>query len=86
MLNQYGRTQWANKIEDDLFFLNKGDLYGAERFLTYFGGMGSLSDIVFCEDNGDLISRSMESKVNEEFLRQTSNARHLAAEITNNAD
>jgi len=41
ILRKHGEDSWAGRIEDDLYFVAQGDAYGAQRFLSYFGGMGS---------------------------------------------
>jgi hypothetical protein len=82
LLRRFDERHWSTKIEDDLFFLRKGDIYGAKRFLTYFGGMGSLNDVWLCAANGHSVSDEMEQKVNTEFDALKSQAWALANEIT----
>ncbi len=48
LLKKYGEPSWASGIEGDLYFVLREDAYGAKRFLSYFGGMGSLNDLVLC--------------------------------------
>jgi len=73
-----GEDRWANVIEDDLFFLRKGDAYGARRFLTYFGGMGSLNDLILCPENGHKVAKAEVSRVNDEIEALLSRAYDLA--------
>ena len=44
VLADSGDTFWSGAIGNDLALLRKGDAYGAERFLTYFGGMYFTAD------------------------------------------
>lgn len=69
LLKRSGELHWWNLIDGDLFFLRKEDLYGAERFFTYFGGMGSLNDLWLCQANGHSIPIESERVVSEEFQR-----------------
>jgi hypothetical protein len=69
---------WAAKIDDDLFFLRKNDAYCAQRFLTYFGGMGSLQDLTICSENGHPVSPGEASEVNQRFVVLLTQAYGLA--------
>ncbi len=85
ILERYGETSWARRLDDDLFFLRQGDAYGATRFLGYFGGMSSLSDIVLCRQNGHPVAPDAEAEVNERLRRITSHAYDLARQISRDA-
>ena len=77
-LRTYGEHQWSPKIEDDLHFIRKGDAFGAQRFLGYFGGMGSLNDVWLCKVNGHTVPAGVESRVNSELDQLKSVAWQLA--------
>ena len=81
-LKKFNEQHWSKLIEDDLHFLRKGDDYGAKRFLTYFGGMGSLNDVWLCSANGHTVADEKQQQVNAEFDALKSQAWSLACEIT----
>jgi len=85
ILKRYGEMNWSKRIADDLQFLRRGDAYGAKRFLTYFGGMGSISDLWLCEMNGHPVPKSRESAVNAEFHALRERAWQLATQAERNA-
>jgi hypothetical protein len=78
MLNLYRATPWAAKIEDDIRLLERGDNHGAERFLSYFGGMGSLNDVWLCEENGHTVPKSAEKQINDQLEKLKTQAWELA--------
>jgi hypothetical protein len=77
-LRASGETFWSLRIEDDLHFIRQGDAYGASRFLTYFGGMGSLNDLILCPENGHKVAKADVSRLNEEVRGLLSCAYQLA--------
>jgi hypothetical protein len=81
LLRRYGEVGWASKIDDDLFFVRKADPYGAKRFQTYFGGMGSLNDLVLCRANGHPVAPSEEAELNARLETMLSGAYRLAGEF-----
>ena len=83
-LRQFEEQHWSEMIENDLFFLRKGDLYGARRFLGYFGGMGSFNDLWLCEANGHAVPDDVQQRVNAELDRLKSRAWALANEAASN--
>jgi hypothetical protein len=78
VLSRCGETFWSKKIANDLALLRRGDVYGAERFLTYFGGMGSINDVWLCEINGHSVPKERESEANAEFHALRERAWRLA--------
>ena len=82
LLRRYGEVDWASKIDDDLFFVRKSDSYGANRFLTYFGGMGSLNDIFLCNANGHPVAPSEEADLNARLEVLLGRAHRLASEFS----
>ena len=81
-LRSSGETFWATRIEDDLHFIREGDAYGARRFLSYFGGMGSLNDLVICPENGHAVAKADVARVNDEVRAQLSSAYKLAQSVS----
>jgi hypothetical protein len=86
VLTSCGETYWAAKLRGDLALLQRGDVYGAERFLTYFGGMGSINDVWLCEMNGHSVTRAREKETNEQFHALRERAWQLAQEAVVNAE
>ena len=54
MLNVHGQAHWAAKAAACLTSVEKSDAYGVHRFLSFFGGMGSLNDVVLSRDDSKL--------------------------------
>ena len=78
VLRRYGENKWAARLEEDLFFIRKRDAYGAKRFRTHFGGMGSLQDLIVCPENGHAIAPENVANVNGELTTLLSKAYELA--------
>ncbi len=85
LLESIGEGGWANRVRDDIHFLNRGELYGAQRFLTYFGGMGSLNDLKICRENGHDIELESEQSINEELIQLLDKAYGLATDAIQGA-
>ena len=81
LLRRYGEIDWASKIDDDIYFVRKSDPYGAKRFLTYFGGMGALDDLVLCRANGHPVAPAEEPELNARLLSALGRAHRLASEF-----
>lgn len=73
------------KIRDDLALLRNGDVHGAERFLGYFGGMGSINDIWLCKLNGHSVAKERENEINAEFHALRGRAWQVAKAVVENA-
>jgi hypothetical protein len=84
-LRASGESFWSQRIEDDLHFIKQGDAYGANRFLTYFGGMGSLNDLVLCPENGHKVAAADVSRLNDEVRHLLSRAYELAQNFRGSA-
>ena len=81
LLRRYGEIDWASKIDDDIYFVRKSDPYGARRFLTYFGGMGSLNDVILCGRNGHPVAPAEEAELNARLEAALGRAHRLAADF-----
>jgi flagellar motor switch protein FliN/FliY len=51
LLSEHGEVHWAAKIVACLSSVERSDAHGLYRFLSFFGGMGSLNDVVLSRDN-----------------------------------
>src|ERR1700692_4794798 len=77
-LSGYGETHWSGWIAGDASRLRRGDLYGITHFLSAFGGMGSLNDLIICRQNGHRITEAETTAANEKLSQALSDARGLA--------
>jgi|SRR5215475_5407071 len=84
-LRAHGEHHWGSRIEDDLHLVRKGDVFGAQRFLGYFGGMGSLNDVWLCKLNEHTVPEGAESRINRELDRLKSTAWQLASSVATKA-
>src|SRR5262249_9222640 len=64
LLRRYGKTMWADWLEQDRARIQNGDRYGVEHVLQAFGGMGSLNDVVIGPANRDPIADDQIASVN----------------------
>ena len=85
LLRRYGEKNWSRKIEGDLRLLRQDDGYGAKRFLSHYGGMGSFNDLWLCALNGHSVPKDSESAANAELQALSTRAWQLAKEIERNA-
>lgn len=49
-LEQHGEDSWSARVGRAADSVSRSDSYGLERFLSFFGGMGSLDDLVLHRD------------------------------------
>ena len=54
LLAEYDQTQWAAKVASCLASVERSDAQGLQRFLSFFGGMGSLNDVLLCRDGAPI--------------------------------
>ncbi len=80
-LERLGEAHWAGWIARDIDLLELSDFYGIEHFLSAFGGMGSLNDLVIHPLNGHTCSEAEVESVNARLRAELSDAHALAAEI-----
>jgi len=67
LLGDVGETRWEAWIARDLILVESLDAYGLEHFLSAFGGMGSINDLVIHSINGHQIAPSDVNAVNEKL-------------------
>lgn len=71
LLKTHNERQWAFRLEGDLERLLEGDLSTLEHLLSAYGGMGSLSDLYLCPENGHKSSSTEQQQVNLKLQRLT---------------
>ena len=67
-LRQHDASFWANHVAQSLGWIENSDAYGLARFLSLFGGMGSLNDLVL--QRGDDVLSAENDRLHE-LLRRT---------------
>lgn len=82
LLKQVGESFWSEKLEQAAA---GGDQFSAEAILSWFGGMGSFTDLVISPLNGHAVGPSDGARMNVRLreLRSTifEEARHLDGDI-----
>jgi hypothetical protein len=51
LLRDAGHRSWADWLAKDVAWLRRGDAHGLTHFLSAFGGMGSLNDVLLAGPN-----------------------------------
>jgi hypothetical protein len=74
-LRKHDEAGWADEVDRCAGWVDQSDAYGLTRFLSLFGGMGSLNDVVLYRDGAPLRHE------NEELDRLSSNAFRLATDL-----
>lgn len=54
LLRKANQGHWANVLEECQRHIRQADFYGVEKFLSLFGGMGSLNDLMIPVAGGGL--------------------------------
>jgi hypothetical protein len=85
LLREHGEERWASWLHSDCDRLQRGDFTGIKHFLSAFGGMGSLGDLILDPGNGHRISHSDVESVNARLRARLSRAYDLATEISREA-
>jgi hypothetical protein len=76
LLSEHGEVHWAEQITRCLLSIERSDAFGLHRFLSLFGGMGSLNDILFLR-NGTLLTSE-----NEELHRLLGRAWEIGSRLS----
>ncbi|CAM3123250.1 DUF6966 domain-containing protein [Asticcacaulis taihuensis] len=50
LLFEQGINTWAARLKQAADNIEKSDAYGLQQFLSMFGGMGSLNDLILSQD------------------------------------
>jgi hypothetical protein len=81
----HSEPSWGDWIARDAVLVRRGDGRGVTHFLSAFGGMGSLNDLLFDQENGNAASEPEAKALNERFeelrdraWRQAITLRHAA--------
>ncbi|WP_158903598.1 hypothetical protein [Burkholderia sp. L27(2015)] len=67
LLGDVGEARWEDWIARDLMLVESLDAYGLEHFLSAFGGMGSINDLIIHPINGHQIAPSDVNATNEKL-------------------
>jgi hypothetical protein len=67
LLGNVGAARWEAWIARDLMLVESLDAYGLEHFLSAFGGIGSLNDLITHPINGHQIAPSDVPATNEKL-------------------
>jgi hypothetical protein len=60
LLNEHDDAHWATQVASCLTIVERSDAYGVHRFLSFFGGMGSLNDSAEGDKLNALLSQAYE--------------------------
>jgi hypothetical protein len=86
LLADHSEPQWAAWIANDRDKILRGDGYGVIHVLTAFGGMGSLSDLVFDPLNGNVGVHENAGAVNDRFQALKDDVLVLASRLRRDAE
>jgi hypothetical protein len=68
LLKSVGETHWRGKIQTALKRIDAAsDHYVAKEILSWYGGMGSISDLIISPVNEHRVRDTEEERVNEEL-------------------
>lgn len=81
LLERHGARRWAAWIRKDVAAIRRGEGRGVDHFLSAFGGMGSLNDLIICPENGHRIARDDVERVNRRLAEARSRAHALASAL-----
>jgi hypothetical protein len=84
LLTEVGETHWRAWIARDLSLIEQLDAYGLDHFLSAFGGMGSINDLVIHPMNGHHVGRESVDAVNQELGQLLGDANALAKNLRAN--
>lgn len=80
-LADHSESSWAEWTSKDAAWTRRGDGYGVTHFLSAFGGMGSLDDVVFDPRNGNAASMAEAEGLNQAFDELRGRAWRLASAL-----
>jgi hypothetical protein len=81
LLERANERGWAFRLRGDLERIDDDDGSGIDHLLSAYGGMGSLSDLYLCAQNGHSVSANDVTSVNEKLNALTSKLWELAREL-----
>jgi hypothetical protein len=80
-LVERGEVRWADRVGRDASLVRAGDARGVIDFRSMFGGMGSLSDLVFSPVNGNAATEVEAVVLNDQVERLRTRAWTLAEHL-----
>ena len=86
LLRRVGEDRWADRIAADRQAIERGDRHGLDHFLSAFGGMGSLNDLIIHPLNGHDVGANDAEAVNELLSRLLGEAWGDAKAMRNELD
>ena len=86
LLSTANEKHWSQQITKAKSRIQRSDFSGIQLLLSFYGGMGSFSDLMIHPVNGHSISENDSSKFNERLDKYRSDIYRLSKEIRNNAD
>jgi hypothetical protein len=81
LLSSHGERRWSGWFSKDVSRIRNLDLNGVAHFLSAFGGMGSINDLVLHPMNGHSISEAELDAVNSSFRVILAEAYDLARKL-----
>jgi hypothetical protein len=81
LLLQYGESFWAECINGATTRIRNSEEYGLDELLGFFGGMGSINDLIICPENGHRITHEDEPTVNMQLASLVEQASTLVHEV-----
>jgi len=67
LLASVGEKHWGQWLKKDAELIRNSDFRGVEHFLSAFGGMGSINDLVIHNINGHSVTDSQIPETNSRF-------------------
>lgn len=81
LLSSHGETRWSAWLAQDAKRVRDLDLYGIEHFLSAFGTMGSINDLVLHPMNGHRIREDEVDRANTLYRELLWEAHDLAKKL-----
>ena len=81
LLRSYNELHWGSWLAKDVALIRANDFWGVEHFLSAFGGMGSINDLIISPINGHQVDFDQVERANEELRSILSKAYNLASKL-----
>ncbi|MBI4625708.1 MAG: hypothetical protein HY736_21120 [Verrucomicrobia bacterium] len=78
LIEEVGDAHWTTWLKQDAADLRAGDQRGVRHFLSAFGGMGSLNDLIICPENRHRVKKEEVDAVNRKLTAMLEDAWNLA--------
>jgi hypothetical protein len=86
LLGAHAEARWASWVAHDAVLIRLGDGHGVTHFLSAFGGMGSLGDVVFVPADPSTQSSSEADAATRRLQELRSTAWRLANDLRHEAE